>query len=95
MGWKYIVVRAGNQDIPVLFPDSLVHQDVAERICAIKDLRDRPGGSKTIAAGSLCVMAHGVGGDSETLKLTSRGDIDQNLIDSFEYGARGIIGHYE
>lgn len=32
MSWKYVVIRKGNQEIPVIFPDTLVHADMAEAV---------------------------------------------------------------
>lgn len=41
-GFKYIVIRAGDYEFPIIFPDKLVHEDVAvamlrlEPICKLK-----------------------------------------------------------
>lgn len=29
MGWKYVIIKKGIQEIPIIFPDVLVHADVA------------------------------------------------------------------
>lgn len=93
MGWKYVVIRTEHIDIPVIFPDTLVHKDVAERIRSIKALRDI-GTTEILSAGDLNLMIGSVGGKSETLGLESRGEEDQRLMDSFAYGVRGLRGEY-
>lgn len=92
MGWKYIVIRTPTHDIPVIFPDCLVHKDVAISLSRTKPLRDV--GAEVISAGELYVLANGVGGESTTLEIKSRGEDDQRLIDSMEYGARGLRDLY-
>jgi hypothetical protein len=30
MAWKYVIMRVGNREVPVLFPESMVHAHMAE-----------------------------------------------------------------
>lgn len=32
MSWKYIILRTGNREVPIIFPDHLVHAQVADAI---------------------------------------------------------------
>lgn len=87
---KYVMIQRGHQVLPVIFPDYLVHEDVANAIISV--LTNMDGNKLTprqaIAAGDVTLGGFKMvscSGHSETLKLESRGDLDERLI---------IAGHY-
>lgn len=103
---KYIVLQvidhypAGNltREIPLIFPELLVHKDMADLLT--RSLRrDLPDGRireiKPVAAGFLSSVAIGSSavdvchGESETLKLASRPE-DSQLIHMYDY-EHGIV----
>ncbi len=95
MGMKYIVVEIKNgetkREWPIIFPDTLVHRQVADIVqdhLAIDLKQD----SKAIAAGSISFFGGKVRcfGESETLNLESRGKEDEKLIKMFDY-LHGIV----
>lgn len=98
MGYKYIVIRVDldgglRQDLPVIFPDNMIHSEVATSLVRTKPLRDR--NAVVVSAGS-CDALLRVHKDSksDTLDIASR-EIDNELFSSHDYGARGIVGLYE
>ena len=92
MGMKYIVleIRIADQykrEWPIIFPDMMVHKQVADIIqdhLAID--------SRAIAAGSISFFGEQIHcfGESETLNLESRGKEDEKLIEMFDY-LHGIV----
>lgn len=108
MSWKYIVVRLANREVPVIFPTSMVHAEMAE---CVKELyareaqflangQLRPENLQTIkdavvpvAAGECSIIVEGVGGNSETLKLTPRaGDAAWLTLFPYHHGLADILG---
>ncbi len=94
MGWKYIMFenKVGDTTImfPVIFPDKMVHKEVATvlRHC-------QPGwhhgGVAAVSAGVISKLeVKGVGGESETLNLESFGQEDEDIINNYNY-AHGIV----
>lgn len=83
---KYIMFQAGDlkYKLPVIFPDTLVHEDVAEALLPLL-----PGGAKVISAGECTVMGQ-CSGRSETLKVASRGDKDSAVVNTFNY-THGLV----
>ena len=89
---KYIVIEAkfgsGGMEIPFIFPNNLVHEDVAESMLhylfKIHEWTD----TRVVAAGELSLAAAGFEcyGYSQTLKIKSRGDVDTRLIQMHDYG---------
>lgn len=92
MGWRYIIIRTETHDIPIIYPDCLVHAEVAQAICGIEDMAKR--GAQPLSAGELTVYAGNCCGESETLGLQSRGVEDDACIASHEYGVRGMRDLY-
>lgn len=84
---KYVVVKVGNNAYPVIFPDHLVHEDMANAV--IEVLRKaRPSDGHTaaaISAGDVTIFDAECSGRSSTLDMESRGDTDSLLI---------RVGHY-
>lgn len=67
---KYIVFKAGDQEIPVIFPDILVHRHVASGIK--QALMVDYASVAVLRAGFVRDVKVGfTGGESETLRLTS------------------------
>lgn len=87
---KYIVMRrkVGDtiREIPILFPNELVHRHVAS---ALLNLPGNPYGfeNKVAAAGSVVLDEVRCDGSSETLNIGSRGEEDEHLI--IRRGVRG------
>ena len=80
---KYIVFRTkdGRQEIPIIFPNHLVHLEVAKAMSKIV------GTSRIVAAGefsSLEIEAN-CHGKSSTIGVKSRGKEDERLIAAFDY----------
>ena len=90
MGFNYIIFRSPKQhgvirEIPIIYPDILVHSDVAEAMLKVPGMEK----FKPISAGSCTLMACSCEGGSSTLKLKSRKG-DHNLINNYPYW-HGII----
>lgn len=85
------------REIPFIFPDSLVHAEVAKRMTHML-LAERPEGyARQVSAVSAGFMSSlNVGGkgacygDSESLKLKSRDDKDSILINTYDY-LHGVV----
>lgn len=86
---KYVIVKAGDQEYPVIFPDQMVHKDVAMHISAmlhnhhnvaIKDLSVSSAGF--VPSASLRAMV--CDGKSESLEIGSRPD-DATFIATIDY----------
>ncbi|WP_339844362.1 hypothetical protein [uncultured Halopseudomonas sp.] len=92
---KYIMLQimTGTQgdlvrEFPVIFPDALVHADVAEAITKLPELAT----AKPVAAGFLSSLGLEAEcyGESETLQIKSRGDLDSSRICMLDY-SHGIV----
>ena len=94
MGWKYIIFENKLPEgttvlFPVIFPDKLVHSEVYQHL---KPLMPgwRAQGVAPYSAGKIeHLVADGLGGDSETLGITSQGG-DTQIIESYSY-LHGVI----
>lgn len=95
MGMKYIVLEIKNGDTkrewPVIFPDMMVHRQVADIVQNHLTV-DHKLDSQIIAAGSVSFFGCKVrcDGESETLNIESRGSEDEKLIKMFDY-LHGIV----
>lgn len=84
---KYVVVAVMTRmlpplrEYPVLFPDDLVHQDVARGIVRAVE-REFRGEAKIVAAGFINHFTGIASGTSESLKLGARPE-DTDLIQRF------------
>jgi hypothetical protein len=89
---KYIMIQRGNQVLPIIFPDYLVHDDVAKAIIALLERQDGPKlqPRKAVAAGEVIIFDAKCEGKSESLGLKSRGSID-----SFSIKLGHYAGYYE
>lgn len=93
--FKYIVLRRKGEtlsyDFPIIFPDKLVHADVAKMLIQMMDWNDRnPGATTVVSAGQINLDNLACFGESETLEIKSRGDDDTILIKNFPY-MHGIV----
>lgn len=93
MGWKYIMFENKIGDttflFPVIFPDKMVHSEVADSL-----RRCQPGwhhgGVKPVSAGMIDQLyVEGVNGESETLKMASKAG-DEQVINVYNY-FHGIV----
>ena len=84
MGFKYVMLEIDNgafkRRLPIIFPDILVHADVAAAVQSLPMM----GEAKPIAAGSIDLMAAACHGRSSTLNV-SAGETDAELINTFPY----------
>lgn len=91
MGWKYVVLSDGMFELPIIFPDALIHADVAEVLKPKMPAAEKGRKWEVVSAGTIeMISATGVGGNSKTLNMKSRPD-DAALILSYPY-LHGIIG---
>jgi len=94
MGMKYIVLQIRNgetvREWPIIFPDMIVHSDIANVIQKHLYLQNQD--SRVIAAGLVSFFGSQVRcfGESETLNIESRGNEDAKLIKMFDY-LHGIV----
>ncbi|ECG8630030.1 hypothetical protein CJG84_04740 [Salmonella enterica] len=87
---KYIILRMEGKiprEVPVIFPNLLVHADVASAITTMiqadTDTSTSITGIRVVSAG-FCDTAVGCHGRSESLNITSR-DIDDAVINTVDY----------
>ena len=84
MGFKYVMLEIDNgafkRRLPIIFPDLLVHADVAAAVQSLPMM----GEAKPIAAGSIDLLAAECHGKSTTLNV-SAGETDAELINTFPY----------
>ena len=87
MGFNYIVFRTGEnqsgtaREFPIVYPDLLVHEDVAIAMKTLPSLKD----ATVVSAGSMDLSTGQCWGRSSTLKIESRGEEDRQLINSYPY----------
>lgn len=88
MGYNYVILGLGDREIPIIYPDVLVHKQIAE---AIQPLVEQMRGEedvtpvKVVSAGSLQLTVNTCEGRSTTLNLESRGDTDEQQINCMPY----------
>lgn len=84
---KYIVFSLGldgmSREVPVMFPNCMVHIEVARSLVAGQVLKGNP--IKVVSAGEYCPFNGACSGESTTLMVKSRGDIDTKLIQTHDY----------
>jgi len=90
---KYLVMQVTGpgdlvREFPVIFPDAIVHKDMAEAMRRLPDMRL----SKPVAAGfvSSCHVGPGFHGESESLGLESRERADDELVSMLDY-THGLV----
>lgn len=95
MGMKYIIAKITHGDTsrewPIIFPDMMIHKQVAETI-KWHLMRHHDVEAKIVSAGSFSCFGGEVRcyGESETLNIESRGKTDVDLIKMFDY-MHGIV----
>lgn len=97
--WKYIMWEANGAKVPVLFPNVLIHSDVADMMSVV--IRDHVitsqrsnWSSQVISAGFISqLLVTGVHGKSETLELGSD-EGDRSIINTWPYtnGQEDLMG---
>lgn len=95
MAFKYTVIRVGNNELPIIFPDCLIHSLIADSFKRYfnKEADEISGPMRqyrVVSAGSVELDPTFCYGKSETLKLESRGVMDTELIEMFPY-LHGIV----
>lgn len=83
---KYIILRRQDQDVPVIFPDFLNHNDVARQMRGVFDLST----PKPVSAGLIDLVALSTSGKSTTLELDARAE-DAATVTLYDY-FQGIAG---
>lgn len=79
---KYIMMTNGMRYYPIIFPKDFVHRFMAGAVQGML------GGDKflrAIAAGDYDPVSGTCSGESETMKLKSRGKIDSDIIAHYPY----------
>lgn len=77
---KYIMLLKGQQRYPIIFPEDLVHIEVAEHLKDIPTLS----GAEVVSAGTVLMVATAVDGKSSSLKVRSA-MIDSTVINVWDY----------
>lgn len=87
---KYVMFKCTTpegivQHVPIVFPAMMVHKMVAGQIASL--LRNKHGFAKVqvVSAGDILLGEVTCSGDSETLKLSSNGRVDEAIIDAYPY----------
>jgi hypothetical protein len=89
MSWKYVIMKTGNREVPIIFPSSQTHSVMADafKLMMVAEAQFMANGQlspanlKTISdavtvasAGECNIDCDYAGGKSETLKISSRSD---------------------
>ncbi len=88
MSWKYVMFenQIGDTKIlfPVIFPDKMVHDDVAKALCSVMP-GWKFGNVRPVTAGTIeHLEVDGLGGESTTLGLKSKKE-DTHIIENYSY----------
>lgn len=85
MGFKYVMLEMPcggvKRRVPIIFPDILVHADVAAAVQKLPMM----GEAQPVSAGDIDLLASNCHGKSSTLNLQSCGDDDAETINAFPY----------
>lgn len=94
---KYVVVRMknlkgdGHLELPFIFPEAINHDDMARAIAGAckESFGGATGAALPISAGFISSMEIGEGchGESMTLGMKSRREVDDQLISMSDYGS--------
>lgn len=78
-------VTSGNmkRKVPIIFPSTLVHSEVAKALCKLEGLS-----SRIVGAGELSIKTTGCHGESTTLGIKSKKG-DTEIINTYDY-AHGL-----
>lgn len=88
---KYIMLLIEREDanvnVPIIFPDMMNHDNVAESIKHNLGMNHDIAETKVVSAGFITMNNTGVQchGKSETLKIKSRGKEDSIIINTYDY----------
>jgi len=88
MGFKYIMLEIDDNNIqrqiPIIFPDVLVHEDVSKAISSLILGKEYSPKVRTVSAGDITISVSSVSGESYTLKAKSREE-DKVTINGYPY----------
>lgn len=91
---KYVMLRVKNglleRDVPIIFPDMLVHKHVADVMCEHLRRAHMVDSVRPVSAGEVNVDEVTCHGESTTLKLSSRGAEDDTVILNYDY-LHGVV----
>jgi hypothetical protein len=79
---KYIMLKVGEQNVPVIFPDTLVHSTVYGAMLRVLAAQGA-WNTKVVAAGMCNIEMTAAYGESETLSIESRGERDKNIVNQY------------
>lgn len=88
---KYIVLKQigkhFSREVPIIFPNELVHSVVAEAIMDALEKEGHKTGFDVVSAGEFSSMdiQADCNGKSTTLNVKSRGDVDSRMITMYDY----------
>lgn len=92
---KYIVLKGINEnggtiiekEFPFIFPQELIHQDVAKRMQHLLMMEHEYEGIEVVSAGECNLFGNKINcsGESTTLNVKSREEIDDLLITTYNY----------
>jgi hypothetical protein len=93
MAWKYVVLSNGTFEFPIIFPDKMVHADVAKYMKHYlnHDFVTNDNYWGVVSAGMIDdILPENVHGMSGTLNVSSRPQ-DKPMIETYAY-LHGIVG---
>lgn len=77
---KYIMYRVGNRHYPILFPDLLVHAQVADRLSTLIQFQK----AVIVSAGEVSLVALSTTGESHSLDVSAE-ELDARRINVLDY----------
>lgn len=86
MDAKYIVIRCHEGEFAFVFPPLMAHRDIAQAIQTSRDNLDCGLRASTVVAGGFISDTGKCYGESESLKVKSRGPVDEVIL------ANGCLG---
>jgi hypothetical protein len=84
MGWKYVMFQNKLKYYPIIFPSDLVHVELATVVRLIIPVIDKVQPMPVSAGVVEQLYVRDVGGDSETLKMSSDSG-DEDIINRYKY----------
>lgn len=88
MGWKYIMVQSRGRLLPVIFPDILVHDSVANLIVENLKTEHNDPNAKIYSAGTVSIDIMATHHGSQTLKIVGDKEqekLDDHIMQTFDY----------
>ena len=95
---KYVVLTVNLADtkkaVPIIFPDFMVHDDLVKSVTTLLEEVHKLKVTGILSAGEIDMDQVFCSGYSSTLKVYSRDEEDDNLIESYDY-MHGMLGETE